>query len=132
MIGDRWTLLVVRECFLGTRRFEHMQQRLGITRHVLADRLRKLEVDGVLERQAYQDRPLRHEYRLTEKGKSLYPILVTIIDWANRNVPAQGEPSVTLLSLETEKPIQPKLIDAHTGTEITHRTVRAKMHEGPA
>ncbi|HEX9857617.1 MAG TPA: helix-turn-helix domain-containing protein [Paracoccaceae bacterium] len=132
VIGDRWTMLVVRECFLGFRRFDMMQDRLGITRHVLADRLRKLETDGVLRREAYQDRPLRYEYRLTERGKALYPILVTLIDWANAHVPVDGESSVTLLSRSTDQPIAPKLIDRNTGEDITVRTVRAVMNDDVA
>ena len=123
VVGDRWTMLVIRECFLGIRRFEKMQERLGITRHVLADRLRILETAGVLRREAYQQRPLRHEYRLTERGKALYPVLVTLIDWANAHVPLEGEASVSLLSRETGDPIAPVLIDRNSGQEITHRTV---------
>ena len=119
VVGDRWTMLVIRECFLGIRRFEKMQERLGITRHVLADRLRILETAGVLRREAYQQRPLRHEYRLTERGKALYPVLVTLIDWANAHVPLEGEASVSLLSRETGDPIAPVLIDRNSGQEIT-------------
>jgi DNA-binding HxlR family transcriptional regulator len=125
VIGDRWTMLILRDCFLGVRRFDAIHERLGITRHVLADRLRKLESEGVLRREAYQDRPARYEYRLTEKGKALYPVLITLIDWANKNVPSEAKSPVTLLSRETAKPIAPKLIDALTGAEITPRTVRA-------
>ncbi|WP_341235542.1 helix-turn-helix domain-containing protein [uncultured Sulfitobacter sp.] len=129
VIGDRWTMLVLRDCFLGIRRFEPMQERLGITRHVLADRLRKLEAAGVLRREAYQERPLRHEYRLTDRGKALYPVLVTLIDWANTHVPPNGEASVSLLSRKTGDPIAPVLIDRNTGEEITHRTVNASVSE---
>ncbi|WP_306005459.1 winged helix-turn-helix transcriptional regulator [Aquicoccus porphyridii] len=129
VIGDRWTMLVIRDCFLGIRRFEQMQQRLGITRHVLTDRLRKLEADGVLRREAYQERPTRYEYRLTDKGKSLYPVLVTLIHWADTHVPADGGSSVALLSRETDALIAPKLVDHATGSEITHRTVRAVTRE---
>ena len=129
VIGDRWTMLVLRDCFLGVRRFEQMQERLGITRHVLADRLRKLEAAGVLRREPYQERPLRHEYRLTDRGKALYPVLVSLIDWANADVPAPSEPSVTLISRETGQPIAPVLVDANTGKEITHRTVNALVKQ---
>ena len=129
VIGDRWTMLVLRECFLGFRRFEQMQERLGITRHVLADRLRELEAAGVLRREPYQQRPLRHEYRLTERGKALYPVLVSLIEWANAHVPPPGEPSVTLISRKTGEPIAPVLVDANTGEEITHRTVNALVKE---
>lgn len=129
VIGDRWTMLVLRDCFLGVRRFEQMQERLGITRHVLTDRLRKLEAAGVLRREAYQQRPLRHEYRLTDRGKALYPLMVSLIEWANANVPAPGEPAVTLVSHETGEPIAPVLVDANTGKEINHRSVTARVNE---
>lgn len=127
VVGDRWTMLVLRDCFLGFRRFEQMQERLGITRHVLADRLRKLEAAGVLRREPYLQRPLRHEYRLTERGKALYPVLVTLIDWANAHIPGPAQPAVTLLSRDTGEPVAPVLIDANTGTAITLRTVQARM-----
>ncbi|MBW4962263.1 helix-turn-helix domain-containing protein [Sulfitobacter sp. CW3] len=129
VVGDRWTMLVLRDCFLGVRRFEQMQERLGITRHVLADRLRKLEAAGVLRREPYQQRPLRQEYRLTERGKALYPMLVSLIEWANAHVPPPGEPSVTLVSRETGDPIVPVLVDANTGEKITHMTVNALRAE---
>lgn len=126
VLGDRWTMMVVRDCFLGIRRFDQMQQRLGITRHVLADRLRKLETAGVLRREPYQDRPVRYEYRLTERGKALYPILVTLIDWAEDNVPPKTQTAMTILSQETGQPIAPILVDANTGTPITHRNVTVR------
>ncbi len=129
VIGDRWTMLILRDCFLGIRRFEKMQQRLGITRHVLADRLRMLESEGVLRREAYQERPVRYEYCLTEKGKSLYPVLVTMIDWANTHVPIKQGSSITLVDRDTDEPIVPRLMNARTGKEITHRTVRAVKKE---
>lgn len=83
VIGDRWTLLILRDCFLGVRRFDDFQQRLGVTRHVLADRLRKLVEDGVLRRQAYQERPRRDEYRLTDKGLDLHPVMMALVHWGN-------------------------------------------------
>lgn len=126
VIGDRWTLMVLRDCFLGIRRFEAMQARLGITRHVLADRLRKLEADGVLRREPYQERPTRHEYRLTEKGKALYPVLVALIAWAEDHVPPAGDSAITLVSRETGDRIEPVLIDARSGRTITHRDVTAQ------
>ena len=70
VIGDRWTLLVARECLLRTRRFEAFQSALGITRHLLADRLKKLVRMGVLRRIPYQDSPKRHEYILTERAST--------------------------------------------------------------
>jgi DNA-binding HxlR family transcriptional regulator len=79
LIGDRWTLLVVREVFLRNRRFEDIQRRLGIARNVLTDRLGRLVADGVLERRRYQERPERFEYRLTQKGVDLWPVLFELM-----------------------------------------------------
>src|SRR5271167_297807 len=81
VIGDRWTLLILRDCFLRVRRFDDFEARLGITRHILADRLKKLVDAGVLQKVPYQDRQLRYEYRLTQKGLDLYPVLMSIVHW---------------------------------------------------
>jgi DNA-binding HxlR family transcriptional regulator len=83
VIGDRWTLLILRDFFLGIRRFEAFEARLGITRHVLADRLRKLVDEGVLKKVPYHDRQVRYEYRLTQKGLDLYPVLMGIVHWGD-------------------------------------------------
>lgn len=90
VIGDRWTLLVLRECFLRTRRFEAFQERLGITRPVLADRLQKLVEAGVLERIPYQERPVRHEYRLTQRGLDLHPVMMAIVHWGDVHMAKDG------------------------------------------
>jgi DNA-binding HxlR family transcriptional regulator len=93
VIGDRWTLLILRDCFLRVRRFEDFQERLGITRHVLADRLRKLVREGVLKKVAYQTRPRRYEYKLTEKGLDLHPLLMAIVHWGDVHMAgARGRP----------------------------------------
>jgi DNA-binding HxlR family transcriptional regulator len=86
VIGDRWTLLILRDCFLRVRRFEDFQARLGITRHLLADRLRKLVRAGVLRKEPYQQRPLRYEYRLTDKGLDLQPVMLAIVHWGDRHM----------------------------------------------
>jgi DNA-binding HxlR family transcriptional regulator len=83
VIGDRWTLLVLRDCFLGVRRFDDFQARIGVTRHILADRLKKLVDEGVLAKVPYQQRPLRHEYRLTDKGRALHPVLMSLVHWGD-------------------------------------------------
>ncbi len=83
VIGDRWTLLILRECFLKVRRFDAFQARLGIGRPILADRLQKLVDHFVLTRVAYQQHPTRHEYRLTPKGLDLYPVVMAIVHWGD-------------------------------------------------
>ena len=129
VIGDRWTMLVLRDLFLGFRRFEEIQGRLGCARHILTDRLRKLEAAGAVTRRPYQERPLRHEYRLTEAGKALHPVIVTLIDWAEAHVPT-AESGIRLVHRETGAPVHPVLVDRETGAQITHRSVRAERRGG--
>src|SRR4051812_47088471 len=83
IVGDRWTLLVLRELFLGRRRFDDIQERLGVARNVLTDRLSRLVEEEILERVHYQERPERFEYRLTESGKALWPGLVALLQWGD-------------------------------------------------
>ncbi|MCH8506300.1 MAG: helix-turn-helix transcriptional regulator [Ectothiorhodospiraceae bacterium] len=94
VVGDRWTLVVLRDCFLGVRRFDDFETRLGITRHVLADRLKKLVEAGVLEKRPYQERPRREEYRLTDKGLDLYPVILSLVHWGDRHMPGEHGPPV--------------------------------------
>jgi DNA-binding HxlR family transcriptional regulator len=93
VVGERWTLLVIRDILLGRRRFGEIQDSLGIARNVLSDRLTRLEEEGIVERRIYQERPPRHEYLLTDKGLDLWPVLVSMLDWGNRhNAAPEGPP----------------------------------------
>jgi DNA-binding HxlR family transcriptional regulator len=94
VIGERWTMLIVRDVFLGLRRFDDLQADLGVARNVLAARLERLIETGVLEKVPYQDRPTRHEYRLTEKGLDLWPLLVELVQWGDRHAPSANGPPV--------------------------------------
>ena len=89
-IGERWTLLILRDAFLGTRRFDDFQKSLGIARNVLTVRLKSLVDAGMLERRRYQERPERYEYRLTEKGIDLWPVLFTLMKFGDKHV-AEGD-----------------------------------------
>jgi DNA-binding HxlR family transcriptional regulator len=84
LVGDRWTLLILRDVFRGVRRFSRIQADLGIARNLLTDRLAALVEAGVLERVPYQQRPLRHEYRLSEKGRDLSGALIALMQWGDR------------------------------------------------
>lgn len=92
VIGDRWTLMILRDCFLGVRRFESFQERLGISRTIIADRLKRLTEEGVLRRVAYQEHPTRHEYRLTDKGLDLHPVVMAIVHWGDRHYAGEAGP----------------------------------------
>ena len=92
VIGDRWTLMILRDCFLGVRRFETLQERLGISRTIIADRLKHLTEEGVLSRAPYQEAPVRYEYRLTEKGLALHPVLMAIVHWGDVHYAGEAGP----------------------------------------
>jgi DNA-binding HxlR family transcriptional regulator len=92
LVGERWTLLIVRNVFLGVRRFDDLQEQLGIARNVLAARLARLVEADLLERRPYGERPVRYEYRLTERGRALWPVLVELMQWGDRYAPAAGGP----------------------------------------
>ena len=95
VVGEWWTLLVLRDAFRGVRRFDDFQRSLGIARNILADRLATLVEHGILQRRRYQDRPDRYEYRLTEKGLDLYPVLLAMMRWGDR-WSSDGVPPVRL------------------------------------
>jgi DNA-binding HxlR family transcriptional regulator len=83
IVGERWTLLIVRDVFLGYRKFDEIQQNLGIARNVLTERLNRLVEEGILERARYSERPERHEYRLTRKGRELNIALTALRQWGD-------------------------------------------------
>jgi DNA-binding HxlR family transcriptional regulator len=95
ILGDRWTLLILRDCFLGFRRFEAFQASLAISRTILRDRLNHLVDNGLLIRRAYQDNPARFEYLLTPSGKSLQGVMLMLADWGNQQAVGQGGLLVT-------------------------------------
>ena len=96
VVGERWSLLIVRDILLGLRRFDELQAHLGIARNVLQTRLTRLQEEGVIERVPYQERPLRHEYLLTDKGLDLWPIIVALMKWGDRYAPPENGPAVVI------------------------------------
>jgi DNA-binding HxlR family transcriptional regulator len=94
LIGERWTIMILREAFLGVHRFEEIQRNLGIARNVLQARLERLVEAGILKRVPYQQRPPRSEYRLTAKGVDLWPVLVSLLKWGDRHAAPAGPPVV--------------------------------------
>lgn len=126
VVGDRWTLLILRDAFMGTRRFEAFQTSLGITRHRLADRLGKLVRHGVLRRDRYQDRPPRFEYRLTEKGLDLYGVVVSIAGWGDRHMAGRKGPPIERVHRQCGHVATLRLTCEHCGEPVTARDVRAR------
>jgi len=97
VLGERWTLLVVRDIFHGKRRFDTIQEDLGVARNVLAARLSRLVEEDILEKRPYQERPARYEYFLTEKGLDLWPVMIALMHWGDKyeQQPA-GRPSIVV------------------------------------
>ncbi|MEM6903169.1 MAG: helix-turn-helix domain-containing protein [Pseudomonadota bacterium] len=83
-VGDWWSMMIIRDAMLGVQRFEDFQDRLGIARNILSQRLKKLVAEGVLRRREYQQRPRRVEYVLTGKGRDLFPLIVAMIEWGRK------------------------------------------------
>lgn len=94
VVGERWSLLIVRSVLLGKVRFDDLKEHLGITRSVLTTRLQLLCDEGVLEREQYSDRPPRYEYRLTAKGRELWPVLIHLMSWGDKHYAPMGPPLV--------------------------------------
>jgi DNA-binding HxlR family transcriptional regulator len=92
LIGERWTLLIIREAFRGTRRFDDFHHTLGVARNILQARLERLVDADILRREQYQERPARYEYRLTNKGLNLWPVLVALLQWGDRYAAPEGPP----------------------------------------
>ena len=89
LVGDRWTLLILRDCFMGKSRFSEFAISTGATRHIIASRLKRLVDAGILERVAYSHRPARYNYELTEKGRELAPALSVFRDWGKAHLPVR-------------------------------------------
>lgn len=96
VVGERWTLLIVRDALLGIRRFDDFQRGLGVARNVLANRLERLVEAGILERTLYQEHPPRHEYRLTERGRDLQPVIFSLMRWGDKYAAPDGPPLMML------------------------------------
>jgi DNA-binding HxlR family transcriptional regulator len=108
VVGERWTLLIVRDAFLGRRRFEEFQESLGIARNVLTERLNRLVEEGILERVRYSERPERYEYRLTDKGRELNIALAGLRQWGDKYLSEQ--PPRLLRRKADKKPVVAALV----------------------
>jgi DNA-binding HxlR family transcriptional regulator len=129
-IGDRWTMLIIRDAFLGMRRFEDFQRDLGVARNVLSDRLARLVDDGVLERRPYQERPERFEYRLTEKGIDLWPVLVSLMKWGDRHAPEEAGPPMLVLHRGCGGEVDARFVCSNCGEPVDARSAEARPGPG--
>src|SRR3954452_13313462 len=128
LVGERWTVLILREAFFGRRRFDEIADRLDIARNVLTARLQRLVEEGVLEKVAYQERPRRCEYRLTDKGLDLWPVMVTLMQFGDRYYAPDGPP-IVLTHRDCGGTLDEHRICTACGQPLTAKDFRA--HKGP-
>ncbi len=131
VIGDAWTLLIIRDAFRGVTRFDDFQANLGIARNVLSHRLRLLVREGILERRPYSQHPPRFEYRLTAKGRDLYPIILALLRWGDRWAAGPEGPPLVLTHLACGQPVQGVLACEHCGAPLDPREVRPSSARRP-
>ena len=110
-VGEKWTFLVLREAFNGIRRFDDMQRRTGAPRQVLSDRLSRLVTDGILRKVPYREtgQRARSEYRLTDKGVDLFPVIVALLEWGNKHEAGPEGPLVSLTHRDCGEPARLRL-----------------------
>jgi DNA-binding HxlR family transcriptional regulator len=125
LIGDWWTPIIMREAFSGVRRFDDFQQRIGVPRAVLTQRLARLVDEGLLAKVAYEDKPPRFEYRLNEKGRAFWDVLAAMWRWGDDWLwPAGERAPVTLVDKDTREEIRPLVVDERTGEPLDVRRLR--------
>jgi DNA-binding HxlR family transcriptional regulator len=128
VVGEWWSLLIVRDAFLGVRRFDQFQERLGISRNILTERLRRLVAAGIFDKVPYSERPLRHEYRLTERGRDLWPVITTMRQWGDKYAAPEGAP-VQVVHKDCGEISEAVLVCSECGEPVAAGDVRA--HAGP-
>jgi len=143
VIGERWTILIIRDALLGIRRFDQFLNSLGVARTVLTDRLRGLVEDGILERVQYQDHPVRHEYPLTAKGRELAPIVISMMQWGARHEPGPdgpprraehrdcgGEAVVAMVCSDCRRPLGPNEVVIVSNPDRVHTHADSRSVHG--
>jgi DNA-binding HxlR family transcriptional regulator len=130
LIGDRWSILVLRETFFGVRRFGEIQQNTGMAKNILTDRLNRLVDAGILYRKPYSERPPRDEYRLTEKGIDLWPLLIALAQWGAKWGDLELGPAIAFRHKGCGSVIEPRLVCPECGEPLDARAV--EVLPGPA
>jgi DNA-binding HxlR family transcriptional regulator len=130
ILGDWWTPMVLRECFYGVRRFEDFQRALRVGRNVLSQRLTRLVDEGLLERVAYCERPLRHEYLLTAKGNDFWPVLAAISAWGDAHLAGEAGPPLIMRHTPCGHDAVATVVCSHCGERLHKRDVRTRLGPG--
>lgn len=130
VVGEWWSMLIVRDAFLGVTRFDQFQGRLGISRNILHQRLQHLVAAGILDKVPYQEHPPRYEYRLTDKGRDLWPVLTALRQWGDRHAAPQGPP-VQVVHKGCGRVADAVMVCAECGEPMGPRDVQVVPGPGP-
>jgi DNA-binding HxlR family transcriptional regulator len=129
-LGERWTFLILRQAFFGVRRFNQMQRNLGVSRNILAARLRMLVDMGVMKRRRYRTSPDFYEYRLTERGLALYPPILAFTQWGDRYLPRdESRPALVLRHKPCGELADPLMVCSCCGKPMHARDVEVHVSD---
>ena len=129
VFGDPWTPIVMREAFFGCRRFEQFQQRLGVSRATLGQRLRRLVAEGMLEKAPYQEKPVRYEYRLTDKGRAFFDVIAAMWRFGDDWLFRRDFGPVRMVDRDSGTEIRPVVVDEATGHRIDLRRLSVELRD---
>ena len=129
-LGERWTVLILRELFVGRRRFDEIQRELGVASNVLSERLSTLLDERIVERRRYSEHPERHEYRLTDKGRDLQPVMLELMRWGARHKAPPKGPMRVIVHTECGHEVEPVQTCSHCGGELDQHNVRVPLGPG--
>ena len=125
VVGERWSLLIVRDVMTGHRRFDELQKSLGVARNVLSARLQRLVEEDILERRPYQESPERYEYFLTDKGLDLWPALIALLGWGDRHTEYPDGPPLLVFHKECGGSVSDRGVCERCGETLNARDARA-------
>ncbi|MGI9475606.1 MAG: winged helix-turn-helix transcriptional regulator [Hyphomicrobiaceae bacterium] len=126
LVGDEWTLMILREMFLGSRRFDDFLRQTRMSSHLLSQRLKKLEAAGIVKRKAYSDHPPRYEYGLTEMGRALWPVVISLKQWGDRWL-GDGEMPVALVHKGCGAAVEPRMTCLQCGEPMDAHASEARL-----
>ena len=130
-IGDRWSILIIRDLSIGLSRYDQLQTSTGMPPTTLADRLRHLEAKGIISKRQYSERPPRHEYVLTAKGRDLWVVTLALAQWGDRwDASGRGAPPVEFIDSKSGHPVRLASVDATTGAPVASNQIRLRPGPG--
>lgn len=126
IFGDHWTWLLVREAFYGVSRFSEFERNIGIAKNLLTDRLGQLVEADIFEKRNIAHQGNRYAYHLTDRGRSLTPVLIAMFQWGNKNFYPEGTAPIEIVERATQKPIQTMAVQSHTGRALSLSDLSAR------